>query len=87
MNKKNGGIGIGPFRVNFQKIIGIKQKGNKQASSSHTDTNIRYDDIGMGQQESFEHTNFKSDAKDNMHRAMSFKPDALKSKTKRIRRR
>lgn len=81
-NMKKGGI----------KILGIKfgpsMKPHKKNNSTTTNPDtFSFVDIGMGQQESFKHTNYKSDAKDNMYKAMSFKSDALKSKTKRTSKR
>jgi hypothetical protein len=95
-NRKTGRKGRASTRKNMKKggikILGIKfgpsMKPHKKNKSSHTNTDtFSFDDIGMGQQESFKHTNYKSDAKDNMYRAMSFKSDALKSKPKRASKR
>lgn len=93
-NRKTGRKGRPSTRKNMKKggikILGIKFGPSMKKKNNSTTTNpdtFSFVDIGMGQQESFKHTNYKSDAKDNMYKAMSFKPDPLKSKTKRTSKR
>jgi len=95
-NRKTGRKGRASTRKNMKKggikILGIKfgpsMKPHKKNNSTTTNPDtFSFVDIGMGQQESFKHTNFNSDAKVNTFKAMSFKSDALKSKPKRASKR